>query len=133
MEQYRRGHNEHDWKSCSRDERLEGSNPSCSATSPKGKCLWGLFIISSEHMRAASILPVLGGNPGCAGMRGLFFPVSGPLHTGFFCVLKFVNKLIICILNYIIGLTNYFCVVQYKPREKREDYEQERLQHRTFR
>ena len=31
MQWYRSGHNEHDWKSCSRDERLEGSNPSYSA------------------------------------------------------------------------------------------------------
>ena len=31
MELYRSGHNEHDWKSCCRDERHEGSNPSNSA------------------------------------------------------------------------------------------------------
>ena len=31
MEQYRSGHNGHDWKSCVRQKRTEGSNPSCSA------------------------------------------------------------------------------------------------------
>ena len=28
---YRSGHNEHDWKSCCRDERHVGSNPTISA------------------------------------------------------------------------------------------------------
>ena len=32
-QQYRSGHNEHDWKSCGRVERPEGSNPSHSAKS----------------------------------------------------------------------------------------------------
>ena len=31
MEWYRSGHNEHDWKSCVRQKRTEGSNPSHSA------------------------------------------------------------------------------------------------------
>ena len=31
LEWYRSGHNEHDWKSCGRVERPEGSNPSHSA------------------------------------------------------------------------------------------------------
>ena len=30
-EKYRSGHNEHDWKSCCRDERHVGSNPTISA------------------------------------------------------------------------------------------------------
>ena len=30
-ETYRSGHNEHDWKSCCRDERHVGSNPTVSA------------------------------------------------------------------------------------------------------
>ena len=34
MEWYRSGHNEHDWKSCCRDERHAGSNPAHSATNP---------------------------------------------------------------------------------------------------
>ena len=33
LEWYRSGHNEHDWKSCGRVERPEGSNPSHSAKS----------------------------------------------------------------------------------------------------
>ena len=33
LEKYRSGHNEHDWKSCCRDERHAGSNPAFSATS----------------------------------------------------------------------------------------------------
>ncbi len=32
MEQYRSGHNGHDWKSCVPQKGTEGSNPSCSAT-----------------------------------------------------------------------------------------------------
>ncbi len=32
MEQYRRGHNEHDWKSCDGQKPSKGSNPFCSAT-----------------------------------------------------------------------------------------------------
>ena len=28
LEKYRSGHNEHDWKSCCRQKRHEGSNPS---------------------------------------------------------------------------------------------------------
>ena len=31
MEQYRSGHNGHDWKSCVPQKGTEGSNPSCSA------------------------------------------------------------------------------------------------------
>ena len=31
MEQYRSGHNGHDWKSCVPHKGTEGSNPSCSA------------------------------------------------------------------------------------------------------
>ena len=32
MQQYRRGHNEHDWKSCDGQKPSEGSNPSCCAS-----------------------------------------------------------------------------------------------------
>ena len=35
MQWYRRGHNEHDWKSCCRQKRHEGSNPShCASEKP---------------------------------------------------------------------------------------------------
>ena len=34
MEQYRSGHNGHDWKSCVPQKGTEGSNPSCSARKP---------------------------------------------------------------------------------------------------
>ena len=34
-EQYRSGHNEHDWKSCDGDKPSESSNLSCSAKNPK--------------------------------------------------------------------------------------------------
>lgn len=34
MEQYRSGHNGHDWKSCVPQKGTEGSNPSCSAKTP---------------------------------------------------------------------------------------------------
>ena len=35
MQWYRSGHNEHDWKSCCRQKRHEGSNPSHCAISDK--------------------------------------------------------------------------------------------------
>ena len=35
MEQYRSGHNGHDWKSCVPQKGTEGSNPSCSARKEK--------------------------------------------------------------------------------------------------
>ena len=35
MEQYRSGHNGHDWKSCVPQKGTEGSNPSCSAIKKK--------------------------------------------------------------------------------------------------
>ena len=46
MEQYRSGHNGHDWKSCVPQKGTEGSNPSCSAikTDPihsDGVCFYG--------------------------------------------------------------------------------------------
>ena len=35
MQWYRSGHNEHDWKSCCRQKRHEGSNPShCASENP---------------------------------------------------------------------------------------------------
>ena len=37
MEQYRSGHNGHDWKSCVPQKGTEGSNPSCSAIKPHPK------------------------------------------------------------------------------------------------
>ena len=41
LEWYRSGHNEHDWKSCGRVERPEGSNPSHSAIkSYRYRCVW---------------------------------------------------------------------------------------------
>lgn len=44
MQWYRRGHNEHDWKSCCRQKRHEGSNPSHCAT--KRHAFACLFFIS---------------------------------------------------------------------------------------
>ena len=39
MQWYRRGHNEHDWKSCCRQKRHEGSNPShCAILSDQSRC-----------------------------------------------------------------------------------------------
>ena len=39
MQWYRRGHNEHDWKSCCRQKRHEGSNPShCAILSDQNRC-----------------------------------------------------------------------------------------------
>ena len=51
MEQYRSGHNGHDWKSCVPQKGTEGSNPSCSARTktpeierfPVFFCVYGSF------------------------------------------------------------------------------------------
>ena len=41
MQQYRSGHNEHDWKSCVRQKRTESSNLSCCAILTKRyRCVW---------------------------------------------------------------------------------------------
>ena len=41
MQWYRRGHNEHDWKSCCRQKRHEGSNPShCAILTKRYRCVW---------------------------------------------------------------------------------------------
>lgn len=43
MEWYRRGHNEHDWKSCDGQKPSEGSNPSHSAKIPNVST-FGIFL-----------------------------------------------------------------------------------------
>ena len=46
MEQYRSGHNGHDWKSCVPQKGTEGSNPSCSARNNKTHPIgWVLLFI----------------------------------------------------------------------------------------
>ena len=41
LQWYRRGHNEHDWKSCCRQKRHEGSNPShCAILTKRYRCVW---------------------------------------------------------------------------------------------
>ena len=41
MQWYRSGHNEHDWKSCCRQKRHEGSNPShCAILTKRYRCVW---------------------------------------------------------------------------------------------
>ena len=47
MQWYRSGHNEHDWKSCCRQKRHEGSNPShCAMKSSRKAWLSGSFLSS---------------------------------------------------------------------------------------
>ena len=51
MQWYRRGHNEHDWKSCCRQKRHEGSNPShCARKSPGNVRFPGLFIFPATGL-----------------------------------------------------------------------------------
>ena len=67
MQWYRRGHNEHDWKSCCRQKRHEGSNPSHCAKN-KGRhqkvtpFIFGAIKARSEIIRSFDKLktPVLG-------------------------------------------------------------------------
>ena len=50
MEQYRSGHNGHDWKSCVPQKGTEGSNPSCSARSKQSFLIERLFLFYSENV-----------------------------------------------------------------------------------
>ena len=65
MEQYRSGHNGHDWKSCVPQKGTEGSNPSCSAinkTHPSGWVLffvyriWGMRLIEDKFLLVKILL-----------------------------------------------------------------------------
>ena len=61
MQWYRSGHNEHDWKSCCRQKRHEGSNPShCAMKSSRKAWLSGSFL--SSIGAAALSGPEVGGN-----------------------------------------------------------------------
>lgn len=48
LEKYRSGHNEHDWKSCCRDERHAGSNPAFSAKKKSAMQCMVLFLLAEE-------------------------------------------------------------------------------------
>ena len=57
MEWYRRGHNEHDWKSCDGQKPSEGSNPSHSAIkTAEGKSLWRFFSMAAPR-NSSAVLP----------------------------------------------------------------------------
>ncbi len=58
MEWYRRGHNEHDWKSCDGQKPSEGSNPSHSAIAGAKFALLRRFLFS--RIQVLSLL-----NPHC--------------------------------------------------------------------
>ena len=49
MEQYRSGHNGHDWKSCVPQKGTEGSNPSCSARNKTHPFGWVLLFPTGKH------------------------------------------------------------------------------------
>ena len=52
LEWYRSGHNEHDWKSCGRVERPEGSNPSHSALKITEKQVFSvIFLYLSREIK----------------------------------------------------------------------------------
>ena len=49
MEWYRRGHNEHDWKSCDGQKPSEGSNPSHSAKNPERICVRDFYFFPIHY------------------------------------------------------------------------------------
>ena len=51
MEQYRSGHNGHDWKSCVPQKGTEGSNPSCSARKRKAHPKGCAFLFLPLYLR----------------------------------------------------------------------------------
>ena len=54
MQRYRRGHNEHDWKSCDGQKPSEGSNPSRCARSRNRK-VPGFFYFTQEVLCSYSV------------------------------------------------------------------------------
>ena len=69
MQQYRSGHNEHDWKSCGRQKRPESSNLSCCARKREAPQTGCLSFSAQEEIRIEDRQP-----PGAAGS-------SGPVRT----------------------------------------------------
>ncbi len=59
LEKYRSGHNEHDWKSCCRDERHAGSNPAFSAKKKSAMQCMVLFLFMGypPRIRTGSFAP----------------------------------------------------------------------------
>ena len=57
MEQYRSGHNGHDWKSCVPQKGTEGSNPSCSARvrSTSLRMCFFYFVIMESRIESSKI------------------------------------------------------------------------------
>ena len=50
LQRYRRGHNEHDWKSCDGQKPSEGSNPSrCAKTRNRGTAMVLRFFLRSQR------------------------------------------------------------------------------------
>ena len=69
-EQYRSGHNEHDWKSCDGDKPSESSNLSCSATASQATYRLRRFLHAYAFEIAASLIPLLRLFPKNAGIFG---------------------------------------------------------------
>ena len=65
METYRSGHNEHDWKSCCRDERHVGSNPTVSAKGSEWILAPFRFFFAKKHARLSACFSA-------AGPRGIY-------------------------------------------------------------
>ena len=53
-QQYRSGHNEHDWKSCVRQKRTESSNLSCCARKSHHPTGWWLFFLNQRFEQGVS-------------------------------------------------------------------------------
>ena len=69
MQWYRSGHNEHDWKSCCRQKRHEGSNPShCASEKPCNHAGYRAFLLRQNGdltIILTTNTPVLTDRAGC--------------------------------------------------------------------
>ncbi len=80
MEQYRSGHNGHDWKSCVPQKGTEGSNPSCSARKTARQSLGGFYftILKPGTIFRPGLFVLQQPDPGLfAGLYGSVIPDAG--------------------------------------------------------
>lgn len=115
MEQYRSGHNGHDWKSCVPQKGTEGSNPSCSAKKGRTSVPFLFYIFYST---------VFEGNVHMKEYKNYLFDLYGTLvdiHT------NEENDLLWKRMSIILGMQG----VRYTGEELRKQYMQEVSQRET--
>ena len=79
----------HDWKSCRRQKRLEGSNPSFSATSEQGSLCSDLFLSATENKPSACFpTPSFYKKSRSAHLLGCKHPCGGSLSPPAFASLR---------------------------------------------